>query len=115
MRENSSRFTMATWQTRGFDGENAGGTVSAKAPRKRMSFGPELILILAAIVALGLVGLCGARAADGELVSPKGVPKTVRGCLLQNGIQRMRPLKCEAFRCRPLSSNPDLNTSRLLH
>jgi hypothetical protein len=76
MRQDRSSAEPATRQQHRFCHENSAATGAAKLTRKRMNLGPELILMLAASVVLGLVGLCAARAADGELISPKGVPKT---------------------------------------
>lgn len=76
MREDHSCLAADAPLRREFHRENSAGIDAAKLTHKRMSLGPELIMMLAASVVLGLVGLCAAGAADGELISPKGVPKT---------------------------------------
>ena len=62
-------------QKRAFSREKAAGIDDAKVTPKRMNFRLELILMLLAVAAIGFVGLGTACAADGELISPKSVPK----------------------------------------
>ncbi len=76
MREDPSGAETVLWQTSGWNCPLARGIGNAEPSRMRMSFGPELILILLAIAAIGWGGLWPARAADGELIAPKGIPKT---------------------------------------
>ena len=74
-RENDSVPTAAAPQMCGLSRERAAGIDDAKVTPKRMNFRLELILMLLAVAAIGFVGLGTACAADGELISPKSVPK----------------------------------------